>query len=105
MGNGFEINGTSGMFGRLALSGGQPDGQELLIVQDICTQLGIALEREMLVADREKFVWLWNGSSSAAHFCVPWLMTCEVLLQLFPGREICLRTSDALRCRAQKACR
>lgn len=54
MGNGFEINGTSGMLDRLALSGGQPDGQELLIVQDICTQLGITLEREMLVADREK---------------------------------------------------
>jgi len=50
----FEINGASGMLGRLELSGGQPSGQKLLIVQAICAQLGIALEREILVADREK---------------------------------------------------
>ncbi len=50
----FEINGASEMLGRLELSGDRPRGQELLIVQAICAQLGIALEREMLVADREK---------------------------------------------------
>lgn len=31
-----------------------PEGQQLLIIQAVCTQLGIALERETLVADREK---------------------------------------------------
>lgn len=50
----FEINGASEMLGRLALSGDRPSGQKLLIVQAICAQLGIALEREMLVTDREK---------------------------------------------------
>ena len=50
----FEINGASGMLGTLALSGDRPGGQKLLIVQAICAQLGIALEREMLVTDREK---------------------------------------------------
>lgn len=52
--SGFEINGASGILGRLELSGDRPSGQKLLIAQAICAQLGIALEREMLVADREK---------------------------------------------------
>lgn len=50
----FEINGASGILGRLELCGERPSGQKLLIVQAICAQLGIALEREMLVTDREK---------------------------------------------------
>ncbi len=53
-GAGFEINGGSGTLGRLELSGGEPDEQQLLILRAVCTQLGIALERETLVADREK---------------------------------------------------
>lgn len=50
----FEISGASGILGGLKLSGDRPGGQKLLIVQAICAQLGIALEREMLVTDREK---------------------------------------------------
>ncbi len=50
----FEISGASGILGRLELSGTRPSGQKLLIVQAICAQLGIALEREMLVTDRER---------------------------------------------------
>ncbi|WP_312279536.1 ATP-binding protein [Oscillibacter sp.] len=50
----FEINGASGMLGGLELSGTRPSGQKLLIVQAVCAQLGIALEREILVTDREK---------------------------------------------------
>lgn len=52
--DGFEIRSGSGTLGRLILSERDPNGQQLLIVQAICTQLGIALERENLVADREK---------------------------------------------------
>ncbi|MEA4921084.1 MAG: ATP-binding protein [Clostridiaceae bacterium] len=52
--DGFEIRSGSGTLGRLMLSERDPNGQQLLIVQAICTQLGIALERENLVADREK---------------------------------------------------
>jgi len=50
----FEISGVSGKLGWLTLSGERPAGQQLLIVQAVCTQLGTALEREMLVTDREK---------------------------------------------------
>ena len=53
-GKGFEINGGSGTLGMLEILQGEPDEQQLLIVQAVCTQLGIALERETLVADREK---------------------------------------------------
>lgn len=53
-GKGFEINGGSGTLGWLEVSGGEPNEQQLLIMQAVCTQLGIALERETLVADREK---------------------------------------------------
>ena len=53
-GKGFEINGGSGTLGILEILHGEPDEQQLLIVQAVCTQLGIALERETLVADREK---------------------------------------------------
>lgn len=53
-GKGFEINGGSGTLGILEIMDGEPDDQQLLIVQAVCTQLGIALERETLVADREK---------------------------------------------------
>lgn len=51
---GFEINGGSGTLGRLVLLDEAPPTQQLLIVQAVCTQLGIALERETLVTDREK---------------------------------------------------
>ncbi|MPM57050.1 Sensor protein KdpD [bioreactor metagenome] len=54
IGKGFEIKSGSGTLGRLILDGQVPEGQQLLIVQAVCTQLGIALERETLVADREK---------------------------------------------------
>lgn len=50
----FEISGASGKLGWLTLSGDRPAGQQLLIVQAVCTQLGTALEREILVADRER---------------------------------------------------
>ena len=53
-GKGLEINSSSGTLGRLTLDGGEAEGQQLLIIQAVCTQLGIALERETLVADREK---------------------------------------------------
>lgn len=52
--NGFEIRSGSGILGRLLLPNAKPEEQQLLIVQAVCTQLGIALERENLVADREK---------------------------------------------------
>ncbi|MEA4816435.1 MAG: ATP-binding protein [Lachnospiraceae bacterium] len=51
---GYEIRSGSGTLGRLVISGKEPGGQQVLIVQAVCTQLGIALERENLVADREK---------------------------------------------------
>lgn len=51
---GFEINGSSGTLGKLELVGKEPGDQQTLIIQAICTQLGIALERETLVAEREK---------------------------------------------------
>lgn len=50
----YEIWGGSGSLGRLVLTGGKPTEGQRLIVQAVCTQLGIALERETLVADREK---------------------------------------------------
>ncbi|HWQ50382.1 MAG TPA: ATP-binding protein [Terriglobales bacterium] len=50
---GYGIPGGAGPLGRLVLSGAPTEGQ-LLIVRAVCTQLGIALERENLVADREK---------------------------------------------------
>ncbi len=50
----FEIAGASGRLGRLTLLDAAPTGQQLLIIQAVCAQLGTALEREMLVADREK---------------------------------------------------
>lgn len=53
-GKGFEIRSGSGTLGRLILPDNEPEGQQLLIIQAVCTQLGIALERETLVADREK---------------------------------------------------
>lgn len=52
--DGYEIPGGAGPLGRLVLSGGEPTEGQLLIVRTVCTQLGIALERENLVADREK---------------------------------------------------
>lgn len=52
--NGYDIKSASGMLGKLILLNGEPKEQELLIVQAICTQLGIALERENLVAEREE---------------------------------------------------
>ncbi len=51
---GYAIKSTSGTLGRLTLRGEEPSGQQLLILQAVCTQLGIALERENLMADREK---------------------------------------------------
>ncbi len=51
---GLEINGGSGTLGKLELAGKEPGDQQTLIIQAICTQLGIALERETLVAEREK---------------------------------------------------
>ncbi len=53
-GDAYEITSGSGILGRLALHGDAPTEQQHLIVQAVCTQLGIALERENLVADREK---------------------------------------------------
>lgn len=53
-GKGLDIKSASGMLGKLILLNGEPEGQQLLIVQAVCTQLGIALERENLVADREE---------------------------------------------------
>jgi len=53
-GKGFEINGGNGTLGMLEIRDGEPDNSQLLIVKAICRQLGIALERERLVADREK---------------------------------------------------
>ena len=53
-GKGFEINGGTGTLGILELEDGKPEGQKLLIIQAVSTQLGIAMEREALVADREK---------------------------------------------------
>jgi two-component system sensor histidine kinase KdpD len=53
-GKGFEINGGNGTLGILEIRDGEPDNSQLLIVNAICRQLGIALERERLVADREK---------------------------------------------------
>lgn len=51
---GFEINGGSGSLGKMEVVGGELEEQKLLIVQAVCTQLGIALERENLVTDRER---------------------------------------------------
>lgn len=52
---GYDIKSTTGILGKLVLSHGEPKNQQqMLIVQAVCTQLGIALEREKLVADREK---------------------------------------------------
>lgn len=51
---GFEINGGSGSLGKMEIIEGELEEQKLLIVQAVCTQLGIALERENLVADRER---------------------------------------------------
>ncbi|MEA5059664.1 MAG: ATP-binding protein [Candidatus Pelethousia sp.] len=53
-GQGYAIQSGSGRLGRLIPSQGEPQGQKLLIVQAVCTQLGIALERENLVAEREE---------------------------------------------------
>ncbi len=53
-GKGFEINGGTGALGRMEILDGEPGRQQLLIVQAVCTQLGIVLERETLVTDREK---------------------------------------------------
>ena len=53
-GAGYAIESSSGILGKLMIEGGEPSGQQLLIVQAVCTQLGIALERENLVADREE---------------------------------------------------
>lgn len=53
-GEGYDIKSASGMLGKLVLLNGEPGEQQLLIVQAVCTQLGIALERENLVADREE---------------------------------------------------
>ena len=51
---GYEIKSGSGVLGKLTFRNEVPQGQRLLIVQAVCTQLGIALERENLVSDREK---------------------------------------------------
>lgn len=51
---GYAIRSRFGTLGTLVVHGGKPDRQQYLIIQAVCTQLGIALERESLVADREK---------------------------------------------------
>ncbi len=51
---GFEVSSGSGQLGTLIIQEKEINAQQLLIVQAVCTQLGIALERETLVADREK---------------------------------------------------
>jgi len=53
-GKGYEIRSGFGTLGRLVVSNNEQEGQQTLIMQAVCTQLGIALERENLVADREK---------------------------------------------------
>ncbi|HWP51887.1 MAG TPA: ATP-binding protein [Clostridia bacterium] len=53
-GAGYEIISGSGRLGRLTLPDKKAEGQQLLILQAVCTQLGIALERETLVIDRAK---------------------------------------------------
>lgn len=53
-GDGYEIQGVSGTLGRLEIRGAEPDRQQRLILKVILTQLGLALERENLVADREQ---------------------------------------------------
>lgn len=52
-GDSFPIVCGSARFGSLTLSGASLDEQRRLLVQAVCTQLGIALERETLVTDRE----------------------------------------------------
>lgn len=52
--NGFEISSGSEQLGILLINEEKLNDQQRLIVQAVCTQLGIALERETLVADREK---------------------------------------------------
>lgn len=49
----YPIMSTSGIHGKLVLQT-QPGTQKILVIQAICAQLGIALEREDLVAEREK---------------------------------------------------
>lgn len=49
----YPIASSSGLHGRLVL-GEKPGPQKKLVIQAICTQLGIALERENLVAEREE---------------------------------------------------
>jgi len=50
---GYAIRTPAGTLGRLILSGDRPEGQKELIIQAVSTQLGIALERERLVSERE----------------------------------------------------
>jgi two-component system sensor histidine kinase KdpD len=52
--SGIPIHSASGTLGSLVVHGGEPAKPQLLILQAIATQLGVAMERENLVADREK---------------------------------------------------
>lgn len=49
----YPIVGASGIQGKLVLDE-EPEPQKVLMIQALCTQLGIALEREKLVKEREE---------------------------------------------------
>ena len=49
----YPIMSASGLQGKLVLDK-QPETQKILVIQAFCTQLGIALERENLVKEREE---------------------------------------------------
>jgi two-component system sensor histidine kinase KdpD len=50
----YPIESTSGKIGTVLIKGEKPDDQQNLIIRAVCTQLGTALEREKLVAEREE---------------------------------------------------
>ena len=50
---GLPIQSPSGVLGSLTVRGEAPSASQLLILQAVSTQLGVALERDNLVADRE----------------------------------------------------
>ena len=50
----YDITGAAGKIGSVFVSEKEPDEQQDLIIRAICSQLGIALERERLVVEREE---------------------------------------------------
>ncbi len=52
-GGGYEVKSASGTLGALVVDSGEADKRQRLILQAAAAQLGVALERESLVMDRE----------------------------------------------------